>query len=806
MFHPLSGPWALVLFLLAAPSAAQDLYDETVLREVHLDFQQSNWWSLLESNYGTGVDIEADMTVDGVVYPDVGVRFKGNTSFTRPNTQKKSFNIKTDAFVPGQDLMGYSTLNFNNAYMDPSFMREALFSKVCRSFTTAARGNFIHLIINGENWGVYPNIQQLNADFLESNYPTDTGDRFKVPSARRWPGNASLNWLGTDVASYQPWYELKSEDPAAYDKLVELCDTLNNTLPGSGYFEAVDAELAVDRALWTLALENAFMDSDGYVHKGSDYALYRDDFHDRWNLLQRDANEAFGSFSSNGWGTQGTVDLHPDYDHGNPDLPVMNILLADPDAHARYLAHFRTIADEWMDWNRAGPVVAEWDSLIRDEVQADTKKIYSWADYVTNLDSDVNQGNTVFKGLRQFVDERRAYLFALPEFNLPQPEISGLAHSPAVPMAGEPVWVTVAAAAPAGSALAHVRLHFRHRGAFQRVSMFDDGQHGDGLPGDGVWGAQVPGFPAGAIIEHYVSAACAVSNGGAWRFLPRTAEFEPPSWSTQAGNGGTPCINEILAKNSTTNPDSSGEFDDWVEILNRAGSVVDFGGLFLSDNPANLTKWEFPAGTTVQPGETVLVWADEDGSQGPLHANFKLSGSGEEIFLTAPDGSTVLDSIQFGEQLDDVSTGRFFDGQSAWVTFYAPTPGVANEQACGHRAYDQLDPSVHGLSLTGTGNPALGGTADIEISGTAPGDGLTLYASSAPAYLDNLLSAGVVLISPSNLVYQASLTANQAGEAYLSASLNNAALVGRSFFLQAHLPSSPLGEQISNGLEITICP
>ena len=37
MFHPLSGPLALVLFLLAAPSAAQDLYDETVLREVHLD-------------------------------------------------------------------------------------------------------------------------------------------------------------------------------------------------------------------------------------------------------------------------------------------------------------------------------------------------------------------------------------------------------------------------------------------------------------------------------------------------------------------------------------------------------------------------------------------------------------------------------------------------------------------------------------------------------------------------------------------------------------------------------------------------
>ena len=179
---------------------------------------------------------------------------------------------------------------------DPTFMREVLFSKVCRSYTTAAKGNFVHLIINNENWGVYANVQQLNKDFLEEWYPTDTGDRFKIPSAFQTPGNASLNWLGSNTNAYQQWYELKSSDPLAYNRLITLCDVINNTPSGPGYIQAVEDLLALDRTLWTLALENAFMDSDGYVHKGSDYAIYRDDVHGRWNLLQRDANEAFWLF------------------------------------------------------------------------------------------------------------------------------------------------------------------------------------------------------------------------------------------------------------------------------------------------------------------------------------------------------------------------------------------------------------------------------------------------------------------------------------------------------------------------------
>lgn len=796
----------LPFLTLAFPAPAQDLYDESTLREIHLTFSQANWWNQLEANYGTGVEIPADLMMAGVTYSDVGVRFKGNTSFTRPNTQKKSFNISMNSFVDGQDLLGYSTLNLNNAFMDPTFMREVLFSKACRSFTTAAKGNFIHLIINGENWGVYANIQQLNKDFLEEWYPTDTGDRFKIPSAMHNPGKASFNWLGSNSSNYEPWYELKTEDLTAYDRIRDLCRLIDNSPTGSTYVSDIEEVMNLDRALWTLALENCFMDSDGYVHKGSDYALYRDNVQGRWNLLQRDANEAFGSFSRNSWGTNGTVNLHPDYDHGNVDLPLMRHLMNFPEMHERYLAHFRCIMEEWLDPARTDPLIDAWDVLIRAEVQADNKKIYSFSDYTTNLDTDVNNGNTVFKGLRQFVDERRNYLSALPEFNRPLPNLSGIRHVPAAPAAGEIVKVTVSASAPSGSQLAFVNLHLRQFGAYQITPMFDDGAHGDGQANDAVWGALIPGLAAGSRVEYYVSAGCDSASGGAWEFLPRTAEFQAPSWNTQAANSTSPCINEFMAINGDTVSDEMGEFDDWVEILNRDSTPLDLSGFFLSDNSADLVKWIFPVGTQVGVGESVLVWADNEESQGPLHAGFKLSGSGETLFLTSPDGTTVLDAFSFGVQRENFSSGRLLDGQSQWVTFSGPTPGTSNQVICGYRSFDQLDASAHPLELLGVGLPAIGGSVQIEVRNAPSSSTILLFASRGSDEIADLTSAGTVLLDMSRVVFQQSVQVDSAGVATFIAPLNNPALVGQAFYAQAISLNMGSDGALSNGLELVVCP
>ena len=137
-------------------------------------------------------------------------------------------------------------------------------------------------------------------------------------------------------------------------------------------------------------------------------------------------------------------------------------------------------------------------------------------------------------------------------------------------------------------------------------------------------------------------------------------------------------INELMASNDNTEPDDANEYDDWFELYNGGPYVVPLGGMYLTDNLSNPTKWQIPEGVNINPGEYLLFWADENEGQGPTHTNFKLSASGEEIGLIASDGTTVLDSIRFGDQVTDISYGRYPDASSNLRFFATPTPWTEN--------------------------------------------------------------------------------------------------------------------------------
>ena len=131
-------------------------------------------------------------------------------------------------------------------------------------------------------------------------------------------------------------------------------------------------------------------------------------------------------------------------------------------------------------------------------------------------------------------------------------------------------------------------------------------------------------------------------------------------------------INEFMASNQEAVYDDFFEFDDWVEIYHEGG-VLNLEGYYLSDREDNLTKYEIPstnAGiTTITPGGHLVFWLDNDTEQGENHTNFKLSPDGEGIFLTEPDGITIVDSIVFPPQQTDISYGRECDGCEDWIYF-----------------------------------------------------------------------------------------------------------------------------------------
>ncbi len=138
-------------------------------------------------------------------------------------------------------------------------------------------------------------------------------------------------------------------------------------------------------------------------------------------------------------------------------------------------------------------------------------------------------------------------------------------------------------------------------------------------------------------------------------------------------------LNEFLAVNNSVNPDEFGEYDDWVEIFNPSDESISLSGLFLSDDLSIPTQWALPD-VELEGQGYLLVWCDNDLLQGPLHAAFKISGSGEELGLYSSivSGNQAIDTIVFGAQQADVSWGRQSDGTGSWGAFTSPTPAASN--------------------------------------------------------------------------------------------------------------------------------
>jgi hypothetical protein len=152
-------------------------------------------------------------------------------------------------------------------------------------------------------------------------------------------------------------------------------------------------------------------------------------------------------------------------------------------------------------------------------------------------------------------------------------------------------------------------------------------------------------------------------------------------------NGNLLFINEFMASNSSASGihDDQNEYDDWIEIYNFSDANIDLAGMYLTDDLANPTKFHIPTGypsqTTIPAYGFRVFWADEETADGPLHTNFKLSGSGEEIGLFYTDGVTQIDAVVFGEQTTNIAYGRDPNFIDNWRFFPTPTPGARNNVA-----------------------------------------------------------------------------------------------------------------------------
>jgi hypothetical protein len=132
-------------------------------------------------------------------------------------------------------------------------------------------------------------------------------------------------------------------------------------------------------------------------------------------------------------------------------------------------------------------------------------------------------------------------------------------------------------------------------------------------------------------------------------------------------------ISEIVANNVDLYADEAGEHEPLIELYNPGADDVDLTGWTLSNTFSNRDLWAFPSGTMLLRHETVVVFADGETTEGPLHASFELRAQGGELVLTAPDGSTD-GGFEYGAQAPGDGYA-FSRSEGGYVTTDA-TPGA----------------------------------------------------------------------------------------------------------------------------------
>ena len=656
-------------------AVAQDLYDMATIQTLEITMAESNWDQLLDNAYPSGEYILATaISINGTVYDSVGVKYKGNSTYRATQT-KNPWHIELDTYKD-HEHQGYTDIKLSNIAKDPSFIREVLSYQILRQYMDAPLSNYANVYVNGELIGLYSNSEAVSKKFVDKRFGSKNNTFVKCnPPAGAGPQTSDfpdLRYLGNDSTAYYDAYEIKSDH--GWAGLINLCGTLANE-PA-----AIETVLDVDRALWMLAYNNALVNLDSYIGGfKQNYYLYSDD-NGRFLPVVWDLNESFGKFAMSGAGnlnsTNAKISMDPFLHENSSQWPLVSQLLAVPQYRRKYVAHYKTILEENFANGSYYDTAIMLQSVIDEAVQADPNKLFSYNNFLTNLDSDIGGmggggggGGGSTPGIAPLMDSRASYVLGQAEFVAEAPAISGVQASPAQPVVGGSVDITSTIAAAN-----EVYLSYRTDGnaPFASVQMYDDGQHNDGAAGDGIYGATIT--VTNVTTQYYIYA----DGEQAGMFSPQRAEHEFHTLiatSTSISDGDL-VINELLASNDATTADQDGEYDDWIELYNNGEEAIDLTDYSLSDDPENPSKWVFPSETSIAAGGYLMIWADDDEDQSGLHASFKLSAGGESVVLYDTAGE-VIDEVTYLEQTTDVSYGRYPNGTGAFQTMQ-PTFGSEN--------------------------------------------------------------------------------------------------------------------------------
>lgn len=708
MKYPLPFIIALLTIHYCTAQTGQTLFNQGIVHEIRVTFEEDNFWTILSQNYqagqgNSGSNIEylmGTVEIDGIFIDSVGVRQKGFSSHFLSNGIKKSLKLDFNEFVMGQKYEGLRKVNLNNGVGDPALQRDLLcFDLIREAGGIAPRVAHAKVYLNDEYWGLYVLVEQIDEAFLDENFANGNGNLFKNI------GWSNLEWLGTNDAPYKEIFELKTnEDIDDWERFIEFMDVLNNSSDAA--FEAdIQDYFNVDSYLRVLAIDVMTNNWDSYIQHGRNWYMYQDSATNQFQWLPWDYNLALG----------GTFDQM-----GDPQI--------SGDTICPFSANFSYGIDSlgFNFFNDTDIEGASWLWDFGDGTSSDEQN----PTHIFSSETFAEVCLTVSANVEDSLCNKTVCRWINLNFN--PNDCPSVSNGSSPHDASDPIFIQVIEQDP-------FCCDVTWDGTCQ--DLYDEIAEGNstGSNPEPIFGFDLMQTGSEKTLinrilniphfrERYLNICCQImeDNFTTERILPiidqqtdliRSAVYADDNYlfttnyfeydaTNTIGDGGVSIpplkyffeqrveglqddlqntqhdcdlqfaqiawhdvvINEFMASNSVDGgiADPAGSFGDWIELYNNTNETIDLGTLYMSDDPDNLLKWRFDLGTFLAPDEYLIVWADKDLEEEGIHTNFKLAKDGESIFLTHEDG-TAIDALTYDEQETNIASARRPNGTGDFV-------------------------------------------------------------------------------------------------------------------------------------------
>src|SRR6266850_862499 len=350
---------AIVMAVAGAPSAraADPIFNQGVLHEFRIVMDPADWASLRE-NFRSNTYYAANISVDGEVLQQVGIRSRGKGS---RNSDKPGLLVDTNKYVSNQEFHGLKKLVLDNVIQDASFLHEPLAYQVFEAMGIPSPAiSYTRLTVNDEFWGVYWLVENIDKNFLAARFGDKEGNLFKY----EYVENYTFTDKGSDPASYLGLFKPETHDdhPDA-TALMQFIQAVNGAADGAPTVAAAAPFIDVDKFLTYVAVENAIAEQDGWagLEGMNNFYIYQFTGQTKFVVIPWDQDT---SFVSGSWPVLQRLDTNV----------LTRKLLADPAKKQVYLAQLKAAAAAAVNPGFLLPKLESYYGVMRNAVLADTRK------------------------------------------------------------------------------------------------------------------------------------------------------------------------------------------------------------------------------------------------------------------------------------------------------------------------------------------------------------------------------------------------------------------------------------------------